>query len=93
MVVLLDPPYREYEVRWKKLNQLLRQLLEKLPAGSVIAVESGRVLTGRVLPGFDDWDVRRYGGTQVAFREVGPRGATVDQDNDEVGATDDDADA
>lgn len=78
MVVLLDPPYREYETRTGKVNLLLAQLVGKLPAGSTVAVESGRTLDDQVLPDFDAWDVRRYGGTQVAFRtvpgpaEVGP---------------------
>ncbi len=70
MVVMLDPPYREYETRTGKVNQLLAQLVGKLPAGSSVAVESGRTLDDQVLPDFDAWDVRRYGGTQVAFRTV-----------------------
>ena len=70
MVVLIDPPYREYEVRFKKVHGLLSLLLGKLPEGSVIAVESGRVLNERVLPGVESWDVRRYGGTQVGTRTV-----------------------
>jgi 16S rRNA (guanine966-N2)-methyltransferase len=95
MVVLLDPPYREYEIRWKKVNQLLALLLQKLPAGSVIALESGRALSDRVLPGFDAWDVRRYGGTQVAVRVVGdgggePGGSDDLRNNQDTGGTADD---
>jgi 16S rRNA (guanine966-N2)-methyltransferase len=99
MVVLLDPPYREYEIRWKKVNQLLVLLLQKLPAGSVIALESGRALSERVLPGFDAWDVRRYGGTQVAVRVVGDvvgeAGRSDDRGNDQDngGTADDEPDA
>jgi 16S rRNA (guanine966-N2)-methyltransferase len=74
MVVLLDPPYREYEIRAKRVNQLLATLVRKLPAGSFIAVESGRALDDRVLPEPGAWDVRRYGGTQVAIRSVPPAG-------------------
>ena len=70
MVVLLDPPYRDYEIHYKKVNQLLETLVQKLPTGSVMAVESGRTLDDRILPGFEAWDVRRYGGTQVAVREI-----------------------
>lgn len=73
MVVLVDPPYREYEVRAGRVNQLLADLVAKLPAGSLVAVESGRALDARVLPDPAEWDVRRYGGTQVAVREVPPR--------------------
>jgi 16S rRNA (guanine966-N2)-methyltransferase len=66
--VFLDPPYRDYEVRRKPLNQLLRELLLKLPAGSVIALEAGRELDERVLPELPEWDIRRYSDTQVAIR-------------------------
>jgi hypothetical protein len=100
MVVLLDPPYREYEVNWKKVNGLLALLTAKLPAGSVVVVESGRTLDARVLPDFDAWDVRRYGGTQVAVREVpaavrlGPvEEGTVASDDDTDGEQESDDDA
>jgi 16S rRNA (guanine966-N2)-methyltransferase len=98
LVVLLDPPYREYEIRWKKVNQLLSDLVRKLPAGSVIAVESGRGLGERVLPDFDAWDIRRYGGTHVAIRVVasrdGPGGTSLDiptTPSADSGPTDDEA--
>ena len=39
VLVLLDPPYREYEVRAKRLNQLLAGLVGSLPAGSAIVLE------------------------------------------------------
>lgn len=71
LVVLLDPPYREYEIHAKKLNQMLSTLVGKLPGGSYVAVESGRTLNERILPEFEAWDVRRYGGTQVAIRAIG----------------------
>ncbi len=88
MVVLLDPPYREYEVNWKKVNQLLTLLVEKLPAGSVVVVESGKLLGPRVLPEFEAWDVRRYGGTQVGVRVVPVRDEVV-ADHECPGLTDD----
>lgn len=75
LVVLLDPPYREYEAHPKKLNQLLERLVEQLPDASVIAIESGRVLDETILPELPTWDVRRYGGTQVALRTLSRRDA------------------
>jgi 16S rRNA (guanine966-N2)-methyltransferase len=68
LVVFLDPPYREYETHARHLNQMLAQLVEKLPPGSAVALESGRVLDERILPEFTSWDIRRYGSTQVALR-------------------------
>jgi 16S rRNA (guanine966-N2)-methyltransferase len=80
MVVFLDPPYREYESRSGKVNRMLGRLVEELPDGSVIAVESGRALDADVLPDAGAWDVRRYGGTQVAIRTVSrPSGSAAGQ--------------
>jgi 16S rRNA (guanine966-N2)-methyltransferase len=70
VVVFLDPPYREFEDRSRKRGQLLVDLLAALPPGSIVAVESRRTLGGDVLPDAEAWDVRRYGGTQVAIRTV-----------------------
>ena len=70
IAIFIDPPYREYDDRPKKVNQMLGQLVEKLPEGSIIVVESSRSLDAHVLPDLDGWDVRRYGGTQVAIRTV-----------------------
>lgn len=67
VVVFLDPPYREYEIHAKYLNRMLAGLVEKLPAGSAIVLESGKTLDERILPVLPAWDVRRYGSTQVAL--------------------------
>jgi 16S rRNA (guanine966-N2)-methyltransferase len=72
LVVFLDPPYREYEVRPRKIQQLLETLAGRLPAESVIVAESRRALDESVLPDFAAWDIRRYGGTQVAIRTLTP---------------------
>jgi 16S rRNA (guanine966-N2)-methyltransferase len=78
VVVLLDPPYREYEIHGKYLNRMLAGLVETLPPGSVVVLESGRTLDARILADFDTWDIRRYGGTQIALRvteaPIGQRG-------------------
>ncbi len=74
LIVLLDPPYREYEDRPQKVNQMLRQLVEKLPPGSAIALESrSNSLDADILPDPESWDIRRYGGTQIAIRIVAER--------------------
>jgi 16S rRNA (guanine966-N2)-methyltransferase len=73
VVVFLDPPYREYEIHAKYLNRMLASLVERLPGGSAIALESGRTLDARILPDFDAWDIRRYGGTQVALLVIAER--------------------
>jgi 16S rRNA G966 N2-methylase RsmD len=68
VVVFIDPPYGHFERQPAKANRLLDDLVRKLVAGSVLAVESRRMLDGSVLPDFAAWEVRRYGGTQLAFR-------------------------
>lgn len=67
LAVFLDPPYRDYEIRRKALNQLLGNLVQKLPGCSLIALEAGRELDERVLPIPGDWDIRRYSDIQIAF--------------------------
>jgi 16S rRNA (guanine966-N2)-methyltransferase len=76
MAVFLDPPYREFEIHADKVNQLLQDLVRKLPARSIIAVESRRALDEGVLPDLDRWDIRRYGGTQMAIRVLSRDGET-----------------
>ena len=62
VVVFLDPPYREYEIHAKYLNQMLAGLVEKLPAGSAIALEAGRIARrAGSCPTSTTWDIRRYG--------------------------------
>jgi 16S rRNA (guanine966-N2)-methyltransferase len=74
LAVFLDPPYREYEVRRRRVNQLLASLVDQLPAGSLIALEAGRGLE-EVLPEFETWDIRRYGDTRIAIRVLSRAGA------------------
>jgi 16S rRNA (guanine966-N2)-methyltransferase len=66
-VVFLDPPYREFEIHARYLNQMLTRLVEKLPPESVVTLESGRILDERILPVFASWDIRRYGDTRIAL--------------------------
>jgi len=96
IVVFLDPPYRDYEVNSRLLRHMIAGLIEQLPAGSAVALESGCVLDTQILPDFDSWDIRRYGNTQVAIRVSAgapiPEFATADQitgksdGNDDLGA-------
>jgi len=67
LAVFLDPPYREYEIHLKKIRTMLDALVERLPAGSLIALEAGRILDERLLPDFESWDIRRYGDTRIAL--------------------------
>jgi len=68
VIVVIDPPYRDYEIHQTKLKRLLEHLSKSLPSGSALAVESSRKLDEEILPNESLWDVRRYGGTQIAVR-------------------------
>ena len=70
LLVLLDPPYRDYQTQTRKLNQLFVHLVDTLAPGSMIAVESSGTLDPELLPGLDGWDLRRYGNTQLAIRTL-----------------------
>ncbi len=71
VVVFLDPPYAEYRNHPDRFHRGLTGLLAAVPPGSTIVVEGPERLPPELLPDPDAWDVRRYGGTLVAFRTVG----------------------
>ncbi|WP_422930930.1 16S rRNA (guanine(966)-N(2))-methyltransferase RsmD [Singulisphaera sp. PoT] len=68
VIVVIDPPYRDYEIHQKKVKRLLEHLTSSLPRGSALALESRARLDEDILPEEPLWDVRRYGGTQIAVR-------------------------
>jgi 16S rRNA (guanine966-N2)-methyltransferase len=80
VVVFVDPPYADYEDRAKKVLSLLSMLIERVPDDSLLVVEAGRKLDSKTLPGFQEWDVRRYGDTQVAVCQVNRGSETFEQD-------------
>lgn len=71
VVVFIDPPYADYENHPERITKLLEGLVRSLPEGSIISSESSRKLDSEILPDPDSWDVRRYGGTQIAIRTIG----------------------
>ncbi len=77
-LVLMDPPYRDYADHPDRLRELIATLVERLPRGSTIVVESDRDHEEEVLPDPDSWDIRKYGGTRVAILDLDDR--TVEAD-------------
>ena len=82
VAVFIDPPYSDYDNHPARVRKLLEGLLGSLPAGSIIAAESRIKLDDEVLPNLDAWDIRKYGGTQVAIRTVGEDGRPGGADGD-----------
>jgi 16S rRNA (guanine966-N2)-methyltransferase len=80
-IVFVDPPYEEYERHPRRVRALLDALISRLPAGSIVVVESGRPLPETILDQPDLWDVRRYGSTCLSFRTLGP---TPSESADEI---------
>ena len=70
LLFFLDPPYLEYERHADKIGELIEVLVQKAPEGSTIVVESGKHWNENLLPNLEEWDIRRYGGTVVAFRYI-----------------------
>jgi 16S rRNA (guanine966-N2)-methyltransferase len=68
VAVFIDPPYREYQQNHRRLNQMIADLVDHLPANSVIALEAGRILDATILPDFESWDIRRYSDTRIAIK-------------------------
>jgi 16S rRNA (guanine966-N2)-methyltransferase len=83
LVVFIDPPYADYEDHPERIGKLLEVLVRKLPDGSIISSESSRKLDSEILPDFESWDVRRYGGTQIAIRTIGEAAEPVDESTTE----------
>jgi 16S rRNA (guanine966-N2)-methyltransferase len=70
VLVLIDPPYVDFKEKPAKIRAMISTLVEKLPKGSTIVVESERDPESEALPDPELWDVRRYGRTQTAFRDL-----------------------
>lgn len=70
VLVLIDPPYRDFSEKTARVREMIATLIERLPPGSTIVVESDRDPENEMLPEPDLWDVRRYGRTQTAFRDL-----------------------
>ena len=49
---------------------MIVQLVEKIPAESVVVLESGRAPDERILADFEQWDIRRYGSTYIAIKLI-----------------------
>ena len=71
VAVFIDPPYADYEDHPDRVGKLLEGLVGSLPEGSIIMSESSKRLDVEILPDLEAWDVRKYGGTQVAIRIIG----------------------
>jgi 16S rRNA (guanine966-N2)-methyltransferase len=70
LIVFADPPWRFYEERSKSLRALVQSLVDNLRPESTVILEARKSFEAEILPELDAWDIRRYGGTQVAIRTL-----------------------
>lgn len=83
IALYIDPPYADYEDHPDRVHKLIAGQVAALPDGSLILAESRRKLDPKILPEIDLWDIRRYGGTQVAIRTLGEDPAESDDEDAE----------
>ncbi len=68
-IVMLAPPYVLWDESLDALNNIIRMTLRNAPPGSMVVAETDkRFDPEKLLPG--DWDLRRYGGTQLGILEA-----------------------
>ncbi len=90
-IYFLDPPFPEYVHHPDRFEKYLRVLLERVKPGSIVIVESRWKMDQEVLPEIDDWYLRRYGETRVAY--WGLEDDEADADDEDFDDSDDDVDA
>ena len=82
VTVFLSPPYADLERRPEALLQLTATLQEKLPAGSVLVLQSEQAPLLDELPAREQWDARRYGRNLLLFWVKGPPAAEAHPEPD-----------
>jgi 16S rRNA (guanine966-N2)-methyltransferase len=68
-VVFCSPPFDFYIVRQAEMLELIRSLLARSPAHSLIVLESDLRFDTGLLPFPEQWDVRRYAPAMIAIYE------------------------
>jgi 16S rRNA (guanine966-N2)-methyltransferase len=87
-VYFLDPPFPEYVDHPDRFEKHLRILLERVVPGSIVIVESRWKMEREVLPDLENWYLRRYGETRVAYWGL----TDADDEDDEEEDPDDESD-
>ncbi len=71
-VVMLAPPYIMWTDNLDELSRIILMTLENAPPGSMLVAEMDKFFDATKLPP-GEWDLRRYGGTQLAIIEAANR--------------------
>jgi len=79
-IILIAPPYACFEERLEDLRQLWSTLVERMAPGTAIAMQAPQNLQRDWLPPGADWELRRYGQTQVVIGQTIESNQTVTSD-------------
>lgn len=69
-VVLIAPPYAYFEDRISELQTLWTTLVDRLAADTAIVIQAPQKFLVELLPQGQDWELRRYGQTQVVIGQT-----------------------
>ena len=69
-VVLIAPPYAYCESRLEELQTLWATLVDRLPEDTAIVIQAPQTFRLELLPPGHDWEMRRYGQTQVVIGQT-----------------------
>ena len=76
-LVLIAPPYAYFDSRIRDLQALWTTLVHELPVDTAIVMQAPRRFRSDLLPAGQDWELRRYGETQVVICQTQRPGGTV----------------
>jgi 16S rRNA (guanine966-N2)-methyltransferase len=62
-----SPPYAFYVERQAEMLSMIQTLLERVPQGSILVVESDKQFDIGLLPAAEEWDIRHYPPAMVAI--------------------------
>ncbi len=65
--VFLGPPYEQFVNHFDALQWLIQTMQQRLAPESVLIVQSDHTFPAEQFPRAEEWDVREYGRTQLAF--------------------------
>ena len=66
-IVLIAPPYAYFEDRIGELQEVWTTLVDRLPEDTAIVMQAPQHFKRELLPDGQDWELRRYGQTQVVI--------------------------
>lgn len=82
-IYFLDPPFPEYINHPERFTKYLTMLMERVAEGSIIIIESRWKMNPEVIPDPENWYMRRYGETRVAYWGIVDTEPDSGEDEDE----------